>query len=50
MVNGFHESGGQFGGATAEAPAASVLTSAAPRPATSGRRRGHLRVLPDPAE
>jgi hypothetical protein len=50
MVNGFHESGGQFGGAIAEVPAASVLTSAAPRPATNGRRRGHLRVLPDPAE
>jgi hypothetical protein len=54
-VNGFHDSsapynGGTANGATAEAPATGVLTSAAARPAGNGRRRGHLRVLPDPAE
>jgi Protein of unknown function (DUF3499) len=54
-VNGFHDSGAQspgapFNGATAEAPAAGVLTSAGQRPAGNGRRRGHLRVLPDPAD
>jgi hypothetical protein len=49
-VNGFHGPAGQFSGAPAEAPAASVLTSTATRPAGNGRRRGHLRVLPDPAE
>jgi Protein of unknown function (DUF3499) len=52
MVNGFHEPGGQlqFNGAPAEAPAAGVLTSTAARPAGNGRRRGHLRVLPDPSD
>ena len=49
-VNGFHDLNGQYSGATAEAPATGVLTSPAPRPAGNGRRRGHLRVLPDPAE
>jgi len=54
-VNGFHDlgaqpSGAQYNGATAEAPATGVLTSAGQRPAGNGRRRGHLRVLPDPAE
>ena len=50
MVNGFHEPAGQFAAAPAEAPAAGVLTSTAARPAANGRRRGHLRVLPDPAD
>jgi len=61
-VNGFHDSGAQYdggaqfhgaaqyNGATAEAPATGVLTSAGQRPAGNGRRRGHLRVLPDPAD
>jgi hypothetical protein len=49
-VNGFHEPAGQFCAAPAEAPAVGVLTSAAQRPAGNGRRRGHLRVLPDPAD
>jgi hypothetical protein len=49
-VNGFHEPGGQINGAPTEAPAAGVLTSTAARPAGNGRRRGHLRVLPDPAD
>jgi hypothetical protein len=49
-INGFHDPGGQYSGATAEAPATGVLTSAAQRPAGNGRRRGHLRVLPDPAD
>jgi hypothetical protein len=50
LVNGFHDSGAQYNGATAEAPATAVLTSAGQRPAGNGRRRGHLRVLPDPAD
>jgi hypothetical protein len=53
-VNGFHDSGAQYNaqynGATAEAPATGVLTSAGQRPAGNGRRRGHLRVLPDPTD
>jgi len=61
-VNGFHDSGAQYSsdapyhsdaqynGVTAEAPATGVLTSAGQRPAGNGRRRGHLRVLPDPAD
>ncbi|MET0897793.1 MAG: DUF3499 domain-containing protein [Mycobacterium sp.] len=32
------------------APAAGLLASAAHRATGAGRRRGHLRVLPDPAE
>ncbi len=34
----------------ASAGSGAVLTPAAPRPAGAGRRRGHLRVLPDPAD
>jgi hypothetical protein len=54
-VNGFHDSGAQssaaqYNGATAEAPATGVLTSAGQRPPGNGRRRGHLRVLPDPGD
>ena len=49
-VTGFHDAGGQCSAAPAEAPSAGVLTSAAQRPAGTGRRRGHLRVLPDPAD
>jgi hypothetical protein len=49
-VNGFHDSGAQYNGAAVEAPAAGLLTSAGQRPAGNGRRRGHLRVLPDPAD
>ncbi|MDT5054587.1 MAG: hypothetical protein QOF66_2953 [Mycobacterium sp.] len=49
-VNGFHDAGGHYGVAPAEAPAAGVLTSASQRPTGTGRRRGHLRVLPDPAD
>jgi Protein of unknown function (DUF3499) len=54
-VNGFHDSGAQYSGAqyngaTAEAPATGVLTSAGLRPPVNGRRRGHLRVLPDPGD
>ncbi|MGB6512271.1 DUF3499 domain-containing protein [Mycobacterium sp.] len=49
-VNGFHDAGGLYGGAPAEAPAAGVLASAGQRPTGTGRRRGHLRVLPDPPE
>jgi hypothetical protein len=49
-VNGFHDPVTQYSGAQAEAPAAGVLTSAGQRPSGTGRRRGHLRVLPDPAD
>ncbi len=55
-VNGFHDSGAQYNGdaqyngVTAEAPVTGVLASAGQRPAGNGRRRGHLRVLPDPAD
>jgi len=49
-VNGFHDAGGQCSAAPAEAPSAAVLTAAAAHPAGTGRRRGHLRVLPDPTD
>ncbi|HEY1839792.1 MAG TPA: DUF3499 domain-containing protein [Mycobacterium sp.] len=49
-VNGFHDAAVQYSGATVEIPATGVLTSGAGRPAGTGRRRGHLRVLPDPAD
>jgi Protein of unknown function (DUF3499) len=49
-VNGFHDFGGQLAGAPSAAPAGNVLAEAAHRPVGSGRRRGHLRVLPDPAD
>ncbi|TXI44332.1 MAG: DUF3499 domain-containing protein [Mycobacterium sp.] len=42
-VAGFSEPGGA-------AHAHTVLPSAAHRPTTAGRRRGHLRVLPDPTD
>jgi len=48
-VHGFSDPGHHP--ASNAAPASSVLTSAAQRPAAgAGRRRGHLRVLPDPSE
>jgi hypothetical protein len=39
-------------GGAAHAPAtnAPMMPAAAHRPATAGRRRGHLRVLPDPTD
>jgi Protein of unknown function (DUF3499) len=46
-VNGFHD---PYGGVPSDASAAGVLAPAAQRPAGTGRRRGHLRVLPDPTE
>ncbi|MGB6205581.1 DUF3499 domain-containing protein [Mycobacterium sp.] len=49
-INGFHDFGGQPGGAPTAAPATGVLTQAGQRPAGTGRRRGHLRVLPDPTD
>jgi Protein of unknown function (DUF3499) len=49
-VNGFHEFGGQHGGVPSAAPSSGVLAPAGQRPAGTGRRRGHLRVLPDPAD
>ncbi len=49
-VNGFHDPGVQYSAAPVEAPSAGVLMSPAQRPAGTGRRRGHLRVLPDPAD
>ena len=49
-VNGFHELGAAHGGAPVAAPAGGVLAPAEQRPAGTGRRRGHLRVLPDPTD
>jgi Protein of unknown function (DUF3499) len=49
-VNGFHEFGGQHGGVPSAAPSSGVLAPAGQRPAGTGRRRGHLRVLPDPTD
>jgi Protein of unknown function (DUF3499) len=49
-VNGFHDFAGSPGGAPTAAPAGGVLAQAAQRPAGTGRRRGHLRVLPDPTD
>jgi hypothetical protein len=34
----------------ASGPSAGVSGSSVHRPASNGRRRGHLRVLPDPAD
>lgn len=45
-VNGFSDPGA----APAPAPSGAVLTPAGQRSAGTGRRRGHLRVLPDPAD
>ncbi len=49
-VNGFHDFGGEHGGAPTAAPLGGVLAQAGQRPAGTGRRRGHLRVLPDPTD
>jgi hypothetical protein len=49
-VNGFHELGAGHGGAPAAAPASGLLAPAEQRRAGTGRRRGHLRVLPDPSD
>jgi len=38
------------GVAHATAPGAGMMAGAMSRPATAGRRRGHLRVLPDPGD
>ncbi|WP_211280717.1 DUF3499 domain-containing protein [Mycobacterium arosiense] len=46
-VNGFADAHCHPGGAQATAPSSSVL---APPEHRSGRRRGHLRVLPDPSD
>jgi len=49
-VNGFHDLGGQQNGAPTAASSGGVLAQAGQRPAGNGRRRGHLRVLPDPTD
>ena len=49
-VNGFHDFGGQNGGAPTAPPSGGVLAPAGQRSASTGRRRGHLRVLPDPTD
>ena len=38
------------GAARAPAPGAGMMAAAAHQPTTAGRRRGHLRVLPDPTD
>ena len=45
-VNGFHDPGGHHLGS----PNGGMLAPAGQHPAPTGRRRGHLRVLPDPTE
>jgi len=50
MANGFSDPPGLAGGSAVPAPGTGVLAPPAHRPATSGRRRGHLRVLPDPTD
>jgi hypothetical protein len=46
-LNGFADAGLHHAGAQATAPSSSVF---APPEKRSGRRRGHLRVLPDPSD
>jgi len=46
-IAGFSDPGGAV---HAPATGAPMMPSPAQRPATAGRRRGHLRVLPDPAD
>lgn len=46
-IAGFSDPGGA---AHAPAPGAGMMPSAVHRPAAAGRRRGHLRVLPDPTD
>jgi hypothetical protein len=41
---------GPANGSALPAPGTGVMTPPVHRPATAGRRRGHLRVLPDPAD
>jgi uncharacterized protein DUF3499 len=50
MANGFSDPPGLSNGSAVPAPGAGVLAPSVHRPATSGRRRGHLRVLPDPTD
>ncbi len=47
-VHGFSDPGHHP--AAGVAPAGNVLASPAHRPSGAGRRRGHLRVLPDPSD
>jgi hypothetical protein len=47
-VNGFSKPDGAPPSASASVPSTAVLASAAQRSGGTGRRRGHLRVLPDP--
>jgi hypothetical protein len=49
-VNGFPDSNGHHVGAPAAAPGGGVLSPAGQLSAGTGRRRGHLRVLPDPTD
>jgi hypothetical protein len=42
--------GGHHAGPPTTAPGGGVLTPAGQGPASTGRRRGHLRVLPDPGD
>jgi hypothetical protein len=49
-VNGFHDFVGQHNGAPTAPSSGGVLAPAGQRSAGNGRRRGHLRVLPDPTD
>jgi hypothetical protein len=49
-INGLSDSRGHHAGAHAIVPGGSLLAPPEQRSSTSGRRRGHLRVLPDPVD
>jgi hypothetical protein len=49
-VNGFSDSGGHHAGANAAVRNGSVLAPPSHHSGSTGRRRGHLRVLPDPVD
>lgn len=49
-VAGFSDPVGHYSAAHATAPGAGLLASPAHRSGMAGRRRGHLRVLPDPTD
>jgi len=49
-VNGFSDSGGHHPSAQATVPSGGVFAPPEQRSGCTGRRRGHLRVLPDPVD
>jgi hypothetical protein len=49
-INGLPDSRGHHAGAHATAPSGTLLAPSEQRSSSTGRRRGHLRVLPDPLD